>query len=259
MPKLQWRPSEPTAAEMSFLERESAAEDPFDRLKLKAGVWRLWKEGGAKMVCKELDGGLARVITLIPEGEPEPAWDLWGRVFQWMGPSSTGGAWKIFLLAAGKDRAFPATGQDLGPEHVNGGYTRPCSTEGIIIYRSEEATRVLVHELLHAGCLDEMGWSVPLREAAVETWAELFLVALVSKGVTTAAADVWAKQAQWVVDTNWKAAALHGTHDISDYAWRYLKGREEMYERLGVELPAVRQSMAAGLTSLRFTHPLLGD
>lgn len=244
---------------MAFLEREAAAEDPFDRLKLKAGVWRLWKEGGAKMVCKELGDGLARVITLIPRGEVEPAWDLWSRVFQWMGPSSTGGSWKIFLLAAGKDRAFPAEGQDLGPEHVNGGYTRPCTTEGIMIYRSEEATRVLIHELLHAGCLDEMGWSVPLREAAVETWAELFLVALLSRGAAAAASDLWSKQAQWVADVNWKATTLHGTHDISDYAWRYLKGREEMYLRLGAALPDARPSVAAGLTSLRFTHPLLGD
>jgi hypothetical protein len=117
---------------------------------------------------------------------------------------------------------------------------------------------VLIHELLHAACLDEQGWTIPQREAMIETWAELILVALLSKGSTARAATLWRQQAQWIADTNWKAEHLHGTRDISDYAWRYLCGREGMYARLGVALPAPRPAQARRQESLRFTAPALG-
>jgi hypothetical protein len=117
---------------------------------------------------------------------------------------------------------------------------------------------VLVHELLHAACLDEEGWSIPEREAQIEVWAELFLVALVARGSQRTAARLWVKQAHWVADVNWKAEKVHDTRDITDYAWRYLKGREHMYARLGVAIPAARPVLARQIHSLRFTHPALG-
>ena len=157
-------------------------------------------------------------------------------------------------FAAQKRREFPEEGQDLGPEHVNGGYTMPCSTHGIYIYRAEEASRVLIHEMIHAACLDEQEWSVEEREAMVETWAELILIALVSKGRPVAAKRLWVAQSHWIADTNWKAKHENNTHDLTDYGWRYLCGREGMYQRLGVALPAPRERKT---DSLRFTHPML--
>jgi hypothetical protein len=198
------------------------------------------------------------VIILLPPGEPLPNWDLWARVFQWFGASTNDQPYHVYLLASPADRESPAKGQDLGPEHVNGGYTRPCTTEGIVIYRSEESTRVLVHEMLHATCLDEAGWPVELREAMIETWAELILIALLSRGLEPAAARLWGLQSQWVANTNWRVRRDHGVVDESDYAWRYLCGREEMYARLGVALPPPQPAAAAKETSLRFTHPQLG-
>ncbi len=187
-----------------------------------------------------------------------PPLELWARIFQWFGQAANGNPWQVTWFAAPVPRQFPAGGQDLGPEHVNGGYTTTCSTDGIFIYRKEEATRVLIHEMVHAACLDEPDWSIPQREAMVETWAELILIALQSRGLPAAARRLWRAQAQWIADTNWKARRDHGTHDISDYAWRYLCGREEMYARLGVALPAARPGAAARQGSLRFTTPALG-
>ncbi len=249
--------------------------DVFDRAKLKRGVWEAARAGRAQLVCRELAAGsvvgsvvgrsaLARVIILLPPGEPLPNWDLWARVFQWFGPAAhatadaTAYPFRVYLLASPADRKSPSRGQDLGPEHVNGGYTRPCSTEGIVIYRSEESTRVLVHEMLHAACLDEAGWPVERREAMIETWAELILVALLSRGSVPAAAKLWVLQSQWVANTNWRVRRDHGVADATDYAWRYLCGREEMYARLGVALPDPQPAAAANETSLRFTHPRLG-
>jgi hypothetical protein len=239
---------------------------------------------------------LARVTCFLPVGVKEPDWGLWGRVFAWFGPAGRrkrGQPWRVIWFAATTPRRFPFAGQDLGPEHVNGGYTRPCSTEGIFIYRAEEATRVLIHEMMHAACLDEHphtegvhiphrgalrdeqpgtpgvhiphssatsphGWSVPLREAQVEVWAELILIALLSRGQPKVALNLWNLQSQWVADTNRKARDDHGTRDISDYAWRYLCGREVMYARLGVTLPVADASAAGHMRSVRFTHPALG-
>jgi hypothetical protein len=261
--------------------------DTFDRKGLKRAVWTAWKAGRAKMVCKVLrheNAGameLARVVCILPAGVHEPPWSLWARIFAWFGPArgsvASSNPWRVTWFAAVSPRRFPYAGQDLGPEHVNGGYTRPCSTEGIFIYRAEEATRVLVHEMMHAACLDEpshtagvhiphsgaarneqgSSWSVPLREAQVEVWAELILIAILARGRDKEAERLWGLQSQWVANTNRKARIDHGTHDISDYAWRYLCGREVMYARLGVALPAA--AVAETMRSVRFTHPALGE
>ena len=264
-PQPQWRACDATAAEMALAEKAAVGDGAvFDTLGLKRGVWEAWKGGGAgrgavRLVCKE-SPGLARVLCFLPTGVAEPDWGTWGRVFQWFGPAASGAPWLVVWFAAERDRAFPAAGVELAAEHVNGGYTMPCSTEGIFIYREEEATRVLIHEMMHAACLDEQGpeWTIPLREAQVEVWAELILVALRARG-SAAVRRLWGRQAQWVADVNWRAQQMHGTHDISDYAWRYLCGREVMYRRLGVALPAARPAIAAKIESVRFTCPQLGD
>ena len=252
-----WEPCKPTHDEMAAAEREAApAASQFDKLQLKNRVWNEFRGGHAELRCYKL-GRLARVLCFMPKGVRPPPLEFWGRIFAWFGPSPDGRPWRVFWFASPTTREFPAEGQDLGPEHVNGGYTMPCSAEGIFIYRAEEATRVLIHEMMHAACLDQAGWPVQYKEALVETWAELILIALRSKGNRATAAKFWALQAQWIADTNWRAKHLHGTHDLSDYAWRYLCGRELMYQRLGAELPAPRKTVSLKGRSVRFTHPAL--
>jgi hypothetical protein len=241
---------------MAGAEKEATTGAQFDRLGLKQAIWNDYKEGSVQLICKRL-GRLARVVMFLPKGGREPNWELWARIFQWFGPAPNRQPWRVTYFAAEKTRNFPEEGQDLGPEHVNGGYTFSCSTHGIYIYRAEEATRVLIHEMMHAACLDEKDWSIPDREAMVETWAELILIALISKGGVPAAEKLWVTQSHWISDTNWKAKHMNNTHDMTDYAWRYLGGREEMYARLGIALPAPR-ARAASAKSLRFTHPSLG-
>ncbi len=254
-PAPKWRLSEATEAELAVAEREATTGAQFDRAGLKRSVWDAYKAGKVRLMCLEC-GDLARVIAFLPKSTEIPLM-IWSRIFQWFAKAPDGKPWTVYWFAAKTARRFPGVGQDLGPEHVNGGYTMPCSTDGVFIYREEEATRVLIHELLHAACLDEHAWSIPMREAMIETWAELFLIAVMSRGFPTVARDLWAKQAQWIADCNWRARRENGTVDISDYAWRYLVGREEMYQSLGIALPAPRSGHESG--SLRFTHPALGE
>lgn len=54
----------------------------------------------------------------------------------------------VTFIPHDKDRVLPARrGAPLTPDHINGGVT---AGDEIVVYRSEDACKVLVHELLHA-------------------------------------------------------------------------------------------------------------
>jgi hypothetical protein len=252
-PTIQWEPCEAETSELAAAESEAKNGAQFDKHGLKSKIWNGYKEGSVRLICKRL-GTLARVVAFLPENVAEPNWEFWARIFQWFGSANSKKPWHVTWFAARAPRTFPDPGQDLGPEHVNGGYTHICSTDGIFIYREEEATRVLIHEMLHAACLDEVGddWTIPLREAMIEMWAELILIALKSRGVTATAKRLWVKQSHWIADTNARAQKQHNEEDHTDYAWRYLSGRSLMYANYGISLPAARELTHR---SLRFTHP----
>jgi hypothetical protein len=238
---------------MRLFETEASEASQFDPLRLKNNTWNAYKAGTMQLHC--MDCVIARVIAILPNGSKIPTED-WGHLFQWMGPAKDGKPWRVFWFGASAERKFPDHGA-LAAQHLNGGYTQPCSTRGIFMYRMEEATRVLIHELLHAACLDPPSDSIPFREATVETWAELFLVAYRSKGFRGHAAQLWAQQAQWVADTNHRAEHSHNVRGDKHYGWRYLNGRKGIYESLGIVLPPPSKGPAP--TSSRFTHPALGD
>lgn len=252
LPALQWSESAATKAEIALLKSECHTESDFDPLKLRINTWKDYKSGKYKLKCSECS--LAKVISIVPP-HVDPALEDWGRIFQWLGPSAKGGKWTIFWLGAAAKREFPIRGAPMDAKHVNGGYTMPCSTQGVFIYRIEEATRVLIHELLHAACLDPPKASLPIREAMIESWAELFLVAHKAGGDINKAEELWDKQAQWVSDTNFKAATHNNVRGPADYAWRYLNGRAGIFRRLGIELPKPQPLPLKA--SSRFTHPAL--
>jgi hypothetical protein len=206
------------------------------------------------MKCSECN--LARIISVVP-AHVEPPLEDWGRIFQWVGAPGGNATkqWTIYWLGASAKREFSDNGLPLDARHVNGGYTMPCSSNGIFIYRIEEATRVLIHELLHAACLDPKEASLPVREATIESWAELLLVARKAKGELPEAERLWNLQAQWIADTNHKARIQHMVYSEADYAWRYLNGRAQIFQGLGIELPTPH--LIHGKASSRFTHPAL--
>jgi hypothetical protein len=239
---------------MAVAEREATADTSFDKLLLRKNIWDAYTNGSVRLDARECD--CARVMAFLPAGKEVP-WELWGRLFQWLGKASltsgksaaagkasatsgkpsTGHKWRILWFASEVERKFPALGKDLGPEHLNGGYTMPCNHEAVVVYRAEEGTRVLIHELLHAACLDPEGAPIELKEATIESWAELFLVALVGRGEPRRTAALWAKQAQWIRDVNDRARLHHGVTGPAAYGWRYMVGREGVLADLGVRLP----------------------
>jgi len=247
--QIKWVDDEITKHDFKVLETH-AADGQFDTFNLKGNVMDEYKKGNYTIECKV--SPLARIIAVLPKGRTIPL-DDWTHIFRMFGGVHK---WNIYWYGSPVKREFPKHNSNLGAEHLNGGYTTLCSTNGIFIYRLEEATRVLIHELLHAACLDPKGVSISQSEATIETWAELILIAHRSKGMTAAASKLLAKQLQWVADTNHKAATEHNTRSDNDYGWRYLNGREAIYSSLGFKLPAPRSK---GQTSTRFTSPVLGD
>ena len=221
----------------------------FDPLLLRATLWKEVEEGRA--IIRARGCALARIIWIQPKGKKvEPDWSTWGRVFQWYG-QPTGGAsqWRIFWFPSEIKRIAPTQGL-VGPAHVNGGYTIPCSSTAIVIYRKEEATRVLLHEISHAACLDDQSESLVMREARTETWAEIFLVAIKSGGSFKRATHLWNFQKQWISDQNNMLRTNYDVQGPNDYAWRYTLAREVVLNQLGIYLPAPKQTSK----SLRFTH-----
>jgi flavin-dependent dehydrogenase len=126
-----------------------------------------------------------------------------------------------------------------------------------VIYREEEVARVLIHELLHAACTDNMEDPVELIEAKTETWAELFLVAILANAKPRKALSLWKVQSQWIADQEYILIHNYGIISPSDYAWRYTVGRRKVLEGLGIDLPKAKPSKQSAELSLRFTNPSL--
>jgi hypothetical protein len=219
---------------------------------LRRNLWNSVDLGTSQIHCKSCS--LAKVLWIQPQGSGiEPPWSLWGRIVQWVGPSDQGVPWRIFWFPATIPRMLPLRGHSVGPAHINGGYCYPCNPNVIVVYRLEEATRVLIHELLHAACTDPHA-SLEIKEATTETWAELFLVALCSKGNAGEAKRLWRTQSQWIADQNTTLRKYYKVHTPEDYAWRYTLGRERILTQLHIQLPLGKPQTNR---SSRLTDPTL--
>ena len=256
---LVWVEDQPTEEDLNHVFTEANQPSQFDPLKLRAtmfnrlGFMKEVKTGSARLLCYRCE--LGKVIAIVEPGTVVPL-EEWGRVFQAFGPQSQRlGGWRIVWFANPTPRMFPEDGSAPTPAHLNGGYTYPCRPDTVVIYRKEEATRVLIHELLHAACTDNMADSEPIREALTETWAELFLVALRARGSRRRVATLWRAQAQRIADQE-AVLTARGVLGPGDFAWRYTVGRRPVLTALGIKLPEPNSSPLTQLQgSLAFTCP----
>lgn len=240
-----------------MMEQQALSDSNFDALSLRKDMWDDLKEGRAELVCRSCQ--FAKVIY-IKKGSVEPPWDLWGRIFMWLGypnvPNFQGQQtkWRVFWFPATTKRMYPPaeTQSEVGPASLNGGYSYPCHSDAIVIYRLEEATRVLIHEVLHASCCDPQGAPLPLKEANTETWAEILLVALLSEGSEKEAERLWKIQSEWIANQNAILRNRFGIQGPEDYAWRYTLGRELILDSLKIDLPL---PTSLKLRSSRLTSP----
>jgi hypothetical protein len=255
----EWVRDEPTADDLEHIQKEGNSPSQFDPLGLRKQMIDDLASG--KAVLKVKRGPFAKVLAVVYP-ETQIPWKTLGQIFSAFGPpgkNKQANLWRVVWFAHPRKRMFPHENNDLiQPQHINGGYAYACAPETIIIYREEEVERVLVHELLHAACTDDMSKPEWMREVLTETWAELFLVAILAQGSLTKAKKLWNIQAQWIAD---QEVILRNEYHITkpeDFPWRYTVGRSSVLKSLGIILPppsADPKFMLA--SSLRFTSSSL--
>ena len=240
-----WIQDVPSVKDIHDMKKEAAHDIKFDRLNIRSDFWRDLEKREAELLCYSCQYG--KVVVLQRKEFPaEIPFALWGEILRQFKIPFV----RIFFFASEKKRNLPVVGEEVGPECVNGGYTFPCTVDGIVIYRAEEATRVLIHELLHASCTDNREDSEEMREARTETFAELLLVSFLSRGSVRLAKKLWGIQAQWIRDQNYVLAKKYGITNWKKYCFRYTLAREIVLLEHGIELPEVPLTEP---TSCRFT------
>lgn len=289
----EWVRDEPTEDDLRHIQKEGK-ESPsiYDELdlrgqmidELRAGkaVLKTWR--GSASSSLGMQGSYAKVLAIVYPDTKIP-WATFGKIFTAFGPPREGGApWRIVWFAHPKKREFPSPYADakpfqtpsnitnerppvpqkegqvthVTPKHINGGYAYACAPETIVIYREEEVERVLIHELLHAACTDDMDKPEWLREVLTETWAELFLVAILANGSLRKAKQLWKIQAQWIANQQHVLTTEYGVLTPDSFPWRYTVGRATALQNLGIKLPPPSSQPRADLAnSLRFTSPYL--
>jgi hypothetical protein len=228
MPEEQWIDDATVKEDIQMLEKECEGDSIIDKVNFRKLTLDMWKRKEIELFVRELPGRTRVVFLGTSEQFQKIQWDLWARIFQGIGHPIG----RILFYGHPSVRSFNSPGEQLGPENVNGGYTNLCTQERIVIYRYEEATRVLLHELLHTACFDKEK-SVEELEAHTEAWTEIFLCAILSKGKSDNFSNLWLKQCRWInaqCDYLEKSNTVNGPQD---YAWRYINGKRDVLKRLG--------------------------
>ena len=260
---LVWVNDQPTEDDLDHILKQANDASPFDPLGLRKKTLEDLKLNKARLITKRCE--YAKILAIVyPTTTEQIPWDLFAKIFQaFHKPKAQGkskgqsiGQWRLVWFANPTKRLFPPFPSKPEASHVNGGYASRCLPDTIVIYREEEVARVLIHELLHAACTDNMEDPVELIEAKTETWAELFLVAILANAKPRKTLSLWKVQSQWIADQEYILTRDYGVIGPSDYAWRYTVGRRKVLEGLGIDLPMAKPSKQSEL-SLRFTNPSL--
>lgn len=240
----------PSSDDIQYIKENAAPNDPFDSLGLKRETLDALESGKAH-ILKCSAGSLGTILIVSFDKDPiKLLWNTWWRIVRILAT----GPVRILIYAHPKERLTPERGLPIDKEHVNGGAAMRCDPRSVVIYRKEEVTRVLCHELFHTTCSDPYHLDTPQIEADTEAWAELVLCALAAQGNM----NVWnANMKQQIIWSLKQAATVRDFHDVQgpkNYGWRYLTGRLDVWRRLGIsvsEIPA--RGMYTPVRSLRFT------
>ena len=250
-----WHPSHFIEEENSFIEKECKKPSPFDKLNLRKSMLDKIKSGKAELDVRECEYGKVIGMYLTDEQEYEVPWELWSRILRIFHEESHK-KFKVYFMANTELRKFPPLGQPIEPVNINGGYTYPCDKTTIVLYRAEDATRVLIHELFHACCLDKHENGVDFVEAETEAWAELIYIALLSQGKKYIFNALLQRQSEYMRHQNEKIDRYYKlTENPLEFPWRYTKGKELVWSRWGILVEENAKPRIIIGDSLRLTFP----
>lgn len=246
IPKSDWIIDTVTEDDVAALRKQSEEVSAWDVAQLRLTEWNSLQAGkGSIRAFVSPFGG--RVVMLGNSVEPPPR--SWIRIFRLLGKNK---AIKVLWFLSKEKRIAPPVGTPIEASHINGGFTMRCDATSVVIYRKEEATRVLIHELLHASCTDLQTSQVEEIEADTEAWAEIILAAIAAKGEPKVFERLWFLQAQYAVNQAAAMEKYHNVRRLSDYAWRYTTGRLKYFKTFGLLLPPSSRYITP-IKSLRLT------
>ncbi len=241
-----------------FLKDECNKESPFDPLNKRKYLFDRFMDKKAEYDCSICPYGQIVAIWDTPDQEKEIPWELWGRIFRIFtnGSPKNKSKFKVYFLANTNLREFPEKGYPIKPENINGGYTYPCNKQSIVIYRAEDATRVLIHELMHAACSDNHELGIDQVEAETEAWAELIYTVILSQGKKYIFNSLIQRQSEYMRKQNKKIEEYIKDSDSDrPFPWRYTIGKQEVWERWGILSYQNSNPFIQIGNSLRLTYP----
>jgi hypothetical protein len=254
LPEVEWENTEIKKEDLRFLDKECNKDSEFDPLNKRKTLFNEMAQGKAAAAMSKCEYGQILAVFENINQLAEVPWDLWGRILRlfsepWRKP------FKVFFLANTNLREFPPNSEPIKPQNINGGYTYRCDPETIVIYRAEDATRVLIHELQHSCCLDKPENGVDIVEAETEAWAELFYLAIVSQGKKIIFNDMLKRQSEWMKKQNTKVKKHMADPNSMEFPWRYTIGKEGVWRRWNILSDTVLHPPIKVGDSLRLTYP----
>jgi len=249
---ISWTHTAITKDDYSFLEGECMQYSEFDPYNARKNMFLRMKNAQVSYEMRKCKYGQICVVYEDLNQSEDVPWSLWGRILRMFSDHST--PFKIYLLANTHVREFPKRNVEIKPENINGGYTYPCRRDSILIYRAEDATRVLIHELMHASCLDKTENGVDMVEAETEAWAELFYIAFLSQGKRLLFLKLLENQSNWMIEQNRKVKKHMKDPESMEFPWRYTIGKENIWRKWNILSPSSSAAHQVG-SSLRLTYP----
>lgn len=253
IPEPKWGRATISDSDMRYLTEECNKSSEFDEKNKRKKMFDEMIVGKNIIVKSKCEYGEIIAIFDNANQMAEMPWELWARIFRLFSEYNHK-PFKVFFLADTSLRKFPKSlYQSITPENINGGYTYRCNRETILIYRAEDATRVLIHELQHSCCLDKVQNGVDLIEAETEAWAELFYIAILSKGIKHTFDDLLKKQSGWMIQQNKQVKKYMKNPNSYEFPWRYTLGKEDVWKKWGI---LQNSHIKVNLNnSLRLTYP----
>jgi len=250
--KEEWIDDSPRLEDTAMLKRYAEIDSTIDEVNFRQDMISKWKDEGSGVTLKvrELPGRTRLLFLGTDEQWSQIPWNFWARIFQAIDHPIG----YTLLYADPRPRIDPISKyRQLKAQDINGGFSYMCRQDVVVIYRFEEAARVLLHELLHTACFDnEKG--VEELEAHTEAWTEVFLCALLSKGSPTKFNSLWRKQVAWMTEQAKSLSLERNINGPRDYAWRYMTGKMAVLDAMGF-LEGYKNLAIVPTISLRFTTP----
>lgn len=219
------------AKDLETIRRECAEQSDFDTANMRSFIFNhAFVNGNAPILCRQSVHGRLIVALESADQIDQIPWDTWFRILRLF---SNGKKITAVILARTLERTVPPRGEPIRPVNINGGYTYPCRPDFICVYRAEDATRVLIHELFHAMCSDDHEDGIDWVEAKTEAWAEVIYAIVIAKGNRESAQRALYRQSDWMRVQNHVIRRYHmKTESMEEFPWRYTIGKEIVFRKI---------------------------